>query len=439
MERIIVSELLVIIALLFALCMLHIKRAKKAVYKAYKAIKQFVNRAWHGLVFYLLWLFPRDKRLVAFGADDGNGFSGNPKYLFLEALKIPAIKPVWITKNHDVYNRMKAQGYKAYMCYSREGIWKQLRAGFLIHSHSIKEDFAYIAVGGATSINCWHGVGLKQSWFRNVNAFAGKWSAAKPSLRRSYHLWWAKTNMARKNYVIGTSEEVIDYYPDTFNVSEEYILNLGQARNDVFYDDDLEDSAIPDFFKEKKVITYMPTHRDYGRKKGKREKEIGRNIDYERLSAVLEEYGYVFVIKQHRWNTGEKALHKKYDNIIDISSDNYTLDSQLIIKYSDIMITDYSSCYTDFLLLDRPIVFYCYDLEEYLEKWDLNFDYDYVTPGPKVFDSDGLIDALEKFMKGEDEYEAERQRVKRVFYSPHNQGPVAEKQMEYIINNIIGK
>ena len=182
----------------------------------------------------------------------------------------------------------------------------------------------------------------------------------------------------------------------------------------------------------------MPTYREYNvRKKGP--ETIGRQIDYGRLSKMLKKYGYTFVVKQHRYNTGNEGdRFGEYDNIVDISSENYRIDPQLLLKYTDILVTDYSSCYTDFLL-DRPVLFYCYDLEAYLSKWEINFDYDYVTPGPKVFSSDGLITELEKMLQGQDEYEAERQRVKRVFYSPENQGPVAKKQTDYIIKNIISK
>lgn len=324
------------------------------------------------------------------------------------------------------------------MCFTSKGRWMQLRAGTLIHSNSLKEEFSYLFAGGATSVNCWHGVGLKRVWYRNKNAFSGKWMAAPPSLKRKYNLWWAGFNSARKNYVIGTSEEVNSYYPATYNVTSENVLNLGQARNDVLFDDSLEEGSLPECFENGKVIVYMPTYRQYS-KEDRGKERIGENIDYEKLSSVLEKYEYTFVIKKHRFNTVFGPHNTLYENIVDISDQGSGLDTQLILKHTDILITDYSSCYTDFLLLDRPVVFYCYDLDEYLSKWELNFDYDYVTPGPKVFDSDELIDALEKLMQGHDEYEAERQRVKRVFYSPENQGPVAKKQMDYIIENIIRK
>ena len=412
------------------------RRPRRFMRNVYRTLARAVRRLCTGAAYYLLWLFPRDKRLILFTSDEGEAFNDNPKYLFQKFIAQPGFRCVWITRNADVYDAMKQSGYEVCMLQSRQGRWMQLRAGTLIHSNSLKEEFNYILAGGATSINCWHGVGLKRVWYRNKNAFSGKWTAQPPSLKRSYHLWWAGLNRARRNYVISTSEEVSAYYPATYNVPMDHVLNLGQARNDVFFDDTLEEGTLPPEFQKGKVIVYMPTYRAYNVRRGDREM-IGSGIDLEKLSAMLKKYGYTFVIKQHRFNTQEGAEQRRYENIVDISSLNYALDPQLLLKYTDILITDYSSAYTDFLLLDRPVLFYCYDLEDYLSQWELNFDYDYVTPGPKVFSSDELIAALEKILQGQDEYVAERQRVKRVFYSPENQGPVAQKQMDYIIDNII--
>lgn len=423
------------IVLLFVIIFLQVRKMK-----IWERFKTLVKRAVTGAVYYGLWLLPRDKSLILFTADEGQSFSDNTKYLFYEFLKDPRFRCVWITRNRDVYNGLKARGYEVCMLDSREGKKLQLKAGTLIHTNSLKEEFNYILAAGAVSVNCWHGVGLKRVWWRNKNAFSGKWVSSPPSLKRTYNVWWAGLNAARENYVISTSEEVSAYYPATYRVKEDHVLNLGQARNDVFFDDSLEevqDDSL-EFFKSNKIILYMPTYRAYNvRKKGP--EKIGEQIDYRRLSEMLKKYGYTFVVKQHRYNTTARDQFKGLDNIVDISRQNFALDPQLLLKYTDILVTDYSSCYTDFLLLDRPVMFYCYDLDEYLARWEINFDYDYVTPGPKVFDSDEFIAELEKLLQGQDEYEAERQRVKRVFYSPENQGPVIQKQKDYIVNNIINK
>jgi CDP-glycerol glycerophosphotransferase (TagB/SpsB family) len=56
-------------------------------------------------------------------------------------------------------------------------------------------------------------------------------------------------------------------------------------------------------------------------------------------------------------------------------------DIQELYLISDMLITDYSSVMFDYALLQRPIIFYCYDLEEYVTKRGLYLDYNKL-PGP---------------------------------------------------------
>jgi len=69
----------------------------------------------------------------------------------------------------------------------------------------------------------------------------------------------------------------------------------------------------------------------------------------------------------------------------DSSEDEELPDIYPLVKETDILITDYSSIYFDFLILDRPIIFAPFDIEQYV-KSDRALYYDYydVTPGPKA-------------------------------------------------------
>lgn len=432
----IIAAIVIAAAALFAaVSMVLLKKFRP---KKFELVKTRIRKLFSGILYYSLIWFPRSKKIMLFGGEQGKSFDGNTKYLFLEAAKVPGLRPVWICKSGKLAKKIRAMGYEAYTSRSSKGIWLQLRAKTIVLSSSLKEDFFFIPLYGATSVNLWHGVGLKRSWFRNMNSISAQVMASKPSLSRSIKMWWIKTNQTRRCYVVGTSERVCEYYPATYNIKPENVLNLGQARNDVFYDDSLEQTEIPEYFRTNKIILYMPTHRFTGVKSknlhDKTRDDMGSRIDYKRLSPLLQKYGYTFVIKQHRWT--KKTIKTKYPNIIDITHDNFNFDPQLLLKYTDILITDYSSCYTDFLLLDRPVIFYCYDMKEYLSKWEFNFDYDEVTPGPKAMTSNELIDAIESFMKGEDDYREERARVLDIFYSPENRGLTAKKQLDYILGKI---
>jgi CDP-glycerol glycerophosphotransferase (TagB/SpsB family) len=72
----------------------------------------------------------------------------------------------------------------------------------------------------------------------------------------------------------------------------------------------------------------------------------------------------------------------------------------------DALITDYSSIYFDYLLLDRPVLFFPYDLERYREdERGFYFEYEEVTPGPKARTFDELVSRICELLDG---YERER-------------------------------
>ena len=84
---------------------------------------------------------------------------------------------------------------------------------------------------------------------------------------------------------------------------------------------------------------------------------------------------------------------------------NKDADPYVFLKMADVLITDYSSIYFDYLLLDRPIIFFDYDLKEYLnDSRELYFDYDEFTPGEKVSNYHELKKAIFKSVNSDKEY-----------------------------------
>ena len=91
----------------------------------------------------------------------------------------------------------------------------------------------------------------------------------------------------------------------------------------------------------------------------------------------------------------------------------------------DLLITDYSSIYLDFLLTGRPMIFLPYDRGEYLADRGMNFDYDQVTPGPKPENFAEFLRWLGALTEGEDPWAEERARVRRFFHEV--EGPCCGK------------
>lgn len=139
------------------------------------------------------------------------------------------------------------------------------------------------------------------------------------------------------------------------------ILKTGSPRNDILInvEPDRVAKVYRDLNLDTKVhyILFAPTFRD-GRKKN-------QNVDVD-LSAILN----ILEEKGDKWNcllrahVGSPGLEYAEEDrrLIDVTKYDDIADLMLV---SDILLTDYSSCCGDFILLGRPVVLCHFDIEEY--------------------------------------------------------------------------
>ena len=376
------------------------------------------------LMSYVSLISIRAKNIFVFGSWFGDKFSDNPKYLYLAALKDRDIRAIWITKNKQVYKYLNSQGYETYLYKSIKGIYYQFCAKYYFICTSLNDVNNYL-INGSIIINLWHGIPLKKiMWDDKItNTYYRKNKIEK----LFYNIF--KSIMPRYNeYLISSSPQVSKIYKNAFRIKEQNIFQFGQPRNDVFFDETLEDRDFPDLYKKKTVILFMPTHR----KEGKVKIDSESLFDLEELNNFCSANDIIFLIKKHYYHKNERDNLERFTNIEDITDKSY--DTQMLLKYANILITDYSSCYIDYLLLNRPIVFYNYDYKEYLiNDRELYYPYDKVTPGIKVTTFNELYAALKNILlKNKDEFFEERNKVKDFFYSKENQNVVGPKILNFV-------
>ena len=368
-------------------------------------------------VMYLTMLMPRDYKLCVFGAWLGERFADNSKQLFIEAQRRDDIRAVWISKEDSVIEERRSLGYEAYKWNSLKAVWLQLRAKYAVVSNGIS-DLQHTYLGNAVIIDLWHGIPLKKVCYDNK--YEKDWDSPKQKFRDKLI-----DVPLGKMYFVATSDTFVEIYQSAFRRKKEQILCLGQPRSDIFFE---EEKPEP-YFKDKKIILYCPTHR----KEGKEIIPVSELFDLDRLEQFLEQNDYYFIIKKHFYHRVERENLTGYSRIIDITNDEY--DIQRLTMESAAMITDYSSIYIDYLLLDKPMLFYCYDYEKYLaEDREMYFEYEDVTPGVKARNFDELLCELEKMAESAENYEkAERERVKDIFYCEKGRGPVGDILLDMMV------
>ncbi len=347
-------------------------------------------------LYFVSFLIPRKKALWLFGSSQDR-FAENAKALFLYTSKnhTPDIVSIWITGDNSLVKSLRKNNYMAYHRWSLKGIYVSLRAKYYFYN-SYATDINFYTCGNATLVNLWHGIPLKQIEVDIQNG----------PLYKMFHTRWSylyrffKPYMFKKpNYVLSTSETTSKIFASAFRIDSHHCLPLGYPRNDIFFKEIAANStaqketvllltSIHKFKKENyKIIFYMPTWRSGN------VSFWGQAIpDFDKLNNTLVENSSILFIKPHP-NT--PVVKEKYSNIIfvDPLTDIYTL-----LPFSDYLITDYSSIFFDYLLLDKEIIFYAFDYDEYLqEDRELYFNYYEKTPGKKVYDFEDLLQLLSNF------------------------------------------
>ena len=196
------------------------------------------------------------------------------------------------------------------------------------------------------------------------------------------------------DYLIVTSKNIKDYYAEAFQMPKTKIKALGLPRMDYYFENHDLNKLKKDFCdkynlsSDKKIILYAPTFRD--------EEKYNNVFNYLDLDKFNEKLGDEYILALR--------LHPKIKNFYkdDISSRGKYVDvsnwqsEQELMLISDILITDYSSIMIEYSALNKPTVFFTYDLDEYLAN-ERGFYYDFKTtvPGPIVYTSDELINSIE--------------------------------------------
>lgn len=180
------------------------------------------------------------------------------------------------------------------------------------------------------------------------------------------------------NYVLAPSKKTGKIFSEAFNVSEDKIKVIGLPRIDYLRKEDkkLEKEFYNDYpnFKNKKVVLYVPTFRK------------GKTANATELIEKINKDKYALIVRKHPLDTEE--IERDY--LVDSKYD--TMD---LLKIADIIITDYSAIAYEASVLNKPIYFYVYDIEEYKENRGLNVDITKEMKEETFKDIDSLVKAIE--------------------------------------------
>lgn len=367
----------------------------------------------------LSFFFKRSIHL--FFGEHGGKFIGNNKYFFLH-LKDSLHDPVyWVVEEDAIFDELKSEGIPA-LHFKHIGFNSYLfkASHFYFDNMTWQRKYPYLRYFKAKIIHMSHGVGLKVTEKMLIPGEFMEKLTPKEERRLNSKIF-------ENDLLISTS----DFYVETvsapaYNTPPERIICSGYPKNDLFYRDiagslvftDKEVLSRIDDFKKKgyRIIVYAPTFRDMDTRF-----KYADVIDYFAFNRFLSDHKLLLVLKGHTSVSGAGDSNSSFSHIYFYAAHR---DGYPLLKRADLLITDYSSIYMDFLHAGKPILYFVYDYDEYVTRHrDIQFDYNEMTPGPKARNYGELVRWIRHFLvEVKDGYESNRERVLDLAFTYHDGG-----------------
>lgn len=306
---------------------------------------------------------------------------------------------VWCVKDPETFHADGMEGTKLVTFQKKSGFpayfFQMASAKYVFYTHYVPP---FCNAKAQTVVNLWHGTPLK-------------------SIKGHVH------PSKLFNCLLSPSDYFDPILADSFDADPGQLVQCGYPRNDRLFEqtDCLEKLGIQksDY---RSVILWMPTFRRPADGTYQDAAVTATGLPLVETSAMLEQLNTAL---QERELCLIIKLHPGQDlsgvNLVTLSHirmlTNRELDEKAIQLYhlvgmSDMLLTDYSSIYFDYLLLDRPIGFIIDDMEAYQQNRGFVTDDPLaLMPGEQIRTPEDLLRFLDGAAEGRDEFADDRRRV----------------------------
>lgn len=237
------------------------------------------------------------------------------------------------------------------------------------------------------SIQLWHGTGLKKGCYNNISDYY--------------------------THIASSSDYFVNIVKKVFSTNMSKIFINGNPRNDL-----LVQPFLGKYSKKynEKYIIWLPTYRNgLGRKESSIELPVLNLNNCDTFNSCLMRNNVKLFIKPHplQSNSFNSVVSNK-SNIILINDQMLIEEDIMLYQFiggMDALLTDYSSVFYDYLLLDRPIGFVIEDIDEYKHNRGFVFDNPLsMMPGMKIYNIDDLENFISNLDK-HDPYKEDRRKI----------------------------
>ncbi len=358
--------------------------------------------------------YPIDDRMVFYESMAGSRLMCNPLALFKRLMKDEEFKNyihVWSIKSlsnvPDEYRNLSnvifvKRDTDLYMRYS-------CSAKFIITNSKLSKHIT--RKPGQKLLDTWHGTAYK--------TIGGHDSASPLGFKNANKVFLTTTNILTPNPHMSNTQ------PDCYQFKHVYsgqMAETGYPRIDSTINiNSMEKHRLADDLDvdlDKPIVLYAPTWRG----------TYSNNVyDVSKLQndlTRLSKLDVQLIFRGH--HLSEKHIKGKLNNIKVVPPD---IDSNKLLGIVDLLITDYSSIFYDYLVTDKPIIHYLYDLEEYTKSRGLYFGVDEL-PGDVAYTIDKVVEYIKQDLKPG--YKPSKQyKVAKQQFCPHEDGHVSERVVDW--------
>ncbi|MFO7343029.1 MAG: CDP-glycerol glycerophosphotransferase family protein [Bacillaceae bacterium] len=351
-------------------------------------------------------------------------FKANPLAVYkeMERLNFPG-KVVFLCKGNcyrSVKNAVKEKVYRIesnHLFHELAGIYHLATSKAII----VDNYYGFLAAAsfkkGVECIQIWHAAGAVKTFGLKDKTIRNR---SKRALKR-----FKKVYKQFHKVVVG-SEEFGKIFQEAFQLSEANILPTGVPRTDFFYDRERHEEIRKDFYRKypelkgKKIVLYAPTYRDY-------EEERALSLDVGRLYERWKGE-YALLIRLHP-SVQDRLDFDDYKGFAYDFSRYPEINDLLVI--ADYLVSDYSSVPFEYAILEKPMVFFPYDLEKYERERGLWKKYEELVPGPIVRSTEELIACIEN-----DSFDREKIRAFKETWNAYSQGFSSRNLVLYLSDSL---
>lgn len=337
-----------------------------------------------------------EEKLIVFESYMGRQYACSPRAIYEEMIqdtRFDDYKFVWVFQNPENKQIIKELKRAELIKYKSDEYYKcYAKAAYIITNSNL--DYAICKKKGQIFFQTWHGTPLKRLRC-DIEAEHGNANNTLDEIK-----WKNDIDAIRYDYFLSPSAFASEKFITAFRLKQlgrdNIILEEGYPRNDFLHHYSKNDvKQIKDKIGikdvKKKVILYAPTFRD-------NQHEAGQGyvyetvLDFDKLQRALGD-NYIVLFRPHYFIANQFDFDKYKGFVYDVTDVD---DVKELYVISDLLITDYSSVFFDYAILKRPILFYMYDLQKYVNDirgFYLSLD---ELPGRIVEKEDQLIQEIKK-------------------------------------------